>query len=96
MNIKKRFVSVGILLLMSLVAPGAVSGDSLLDPTAGDLLGLRPMKVGELVTVVITDSVTTSQSVVIKNETSNNLTTPTGTGLLSFLPQMGLSTSGNA
>lgn len=93
---KKRLVSIGIVLLVSLGTPLAGSGDSLLDPAAGDILGLRPMKVGELVTVVITDSVTTSQSVVIKNETSNNLTTPTGTGLLSFLPQMGLSTSGNA
>ena len=64
--------------------------DSLLDPTAGDLYGPRPIRVGELITVVITDSVSTNQSVTLKSETSNTLNGPTGTGLLGFIPGLGV------
>ena len=72
-------------LLLSLMLGGMAFGDSLFDPNQADMYAMRPLQVGELVTVVITDSVSTTQSVNIQNQNSSAVSLPLGSGLLDAL-----------
>lgn len=72
-------------LLFCLWLSGVALGDSLFDPNQADMYAMRPLQVGELVTVVITDSVTTTQSVNIQNQNSSAVSLPLGSGLLDAL-----------
>ncbi|MFN8613342.1 MAG: flagellar basal body L-ring protein FlgH [Vulcanimicrobiota bacterium] len=71
-------------LLIALWLCGIGRADSLLDPNQ-DMYAMRPLQIGELVTVVITDSVATTQSVNIQNQNSSAVSLPLGTGLLDAL-----------
>lgn len=71
--------------ILALCLFGTTFGDSLLDAGQADMYAMRPLQVGELVTVVITDSVTTTQSVNIQNQNSSAVTLPLGSGLLGVL-----------
>ncbi|MBS2038444.1 flagellar basal body L-ring protein FlgH [bacterium] len=72
-------------LLITFLLCGIGRADSLLDPNQADMYAMRPLQVGELVTVVITDSVSTTQSVNIQNQNSSAVSLPLGTGLLDAL-----------
>lgn len=72
-------------LLISMLLTGLSYGDSLLDPNQADMYAMRPLQVGELVTVVIIDSVSTTQSVNIQNQNSSAVSLPLGSGLLDAL-----------
>lgn len=72
-------------LLITFMLCGIGRADSLLDVNQADMYAMRPLQVGELVTVVITDSVSTTQSVNIQNQNSSAVSLPLGSGLLDAL-----------
>jgi len=83
-----------VLLVVALT--GVAAADSILDPSVSDLLAPRPIHVGELVTIVVTDNITTNMVVANKSDTSSTLTAPSGSGLLSVFPGIGWATEGVA
>lgn len=87
----KRFTLVGALCLC-MAWPG--KADSLLGPQAADPYALRPLVPGELVTVVITDRVSTTQRVNTQNQSKSSVDLPVGKGLLELFLGAGLDTKG--
>ncbi|MBT9588582.1 flagellar basal body L-ring protein FlgH [bacterium] len=69
--------------------------DSLLDPQGQDLYAMRPLQPGELVTVIITDRVSTSQEVNIQNQSESNVDLPIGKGLLKLFLGGGMNSKGD-
>ncbi len=82
------------LLLVCLLLTGSATADSLLDGQGVDLSGLRPIQVGELVTVVITDRVTTRQQVTVQSQSQSSMDLPIGKGLLEAFLGAGLNSKG--
>lgn len=80
-------------LCLALLLTPACWGDSLLEGQ-GDLYGMRPLLPGELVTVVITDKVSTTQQVNVQNQSQSSVDVPLGKGLLNLFLGAGLNTKG--
>jgi len=83
------------LLVILFALAGTTWADSLLDPQAQDPYSMRPLQPGELVTVVITDRVSTTQQVNIQNQSQTDVDLPLGKGLLKLFLGGGMSSKGD-
>ena len=96
MNTSWKLALLACALPLTVCMAGVAAADSLLDPVACNLLAPRAMRVGDLVTIVVSDIVTTTQAVNNKSDTSNTLNTEGGSGLFSVFPGAGWGAQGNA
>lgn len=83
-------------LVLSLFLMRLAMADSLLPDGATDPYSPRPLMVGELVTVVVSDHVSTSQKVDLESDSSNDVSLPLGKGLLSLFLGGGMTSSGKS
>jgi flagellar L-ring protein precursor FlgH len=84
------------ILILTLLLASAAAADSLLSGSGADLYTPRPLRVGDLVTVLVVDKVNTIQSVQTTSQSQTALDGPAGTGLMGFLPGLGFTNGGNS